>query len=352
MDTVEFEIAPGVFVGGNRPVFIIAEIGQNHQGSYLKARRLIRIAADCGVHCVKFQKSDIRSRFTEEALNRPYQNEHSFGATYGEHRRVLELSNENFVKLKQYAEELGLIFAATGMDQPSIDFLQHIGVPFFKIGSADTTNLPLLRHVSRYNKPLVISTGMTSEEDLSTVYYEILKSARDIAIMQCTSCYPTPSRYANLNVIQAYKNLYPGAVIGYSGHEEGVVESVAAVAAGAKIIERHITLHHSLKGSDHASSLNPVELRYFVKSIKIVEQAMGKFQKENQVCELDCYAKLGKTIVAANFLASGTYISEEDMAVKVSSRKGFDPLLFYQLVGRRLKEAVELDEPLMPSHFD
>ncbi|KAF8784627.1 Sialic acid synthase like protein [Argiope bruennichi] len=100
-DTVEFEIAPGVFVGGNRPVFIIAEIGQNHQGSYLKARRLIRIAADCGVHCVKFQKSDIRSRFTEEALNRPYQNEHSFGATYGEHRRVLELSNENFVKLKQ-----------------------------------------------------------------------------------------------------------------------------------------------------------------------------------------------------------------------------------------------------------
>ncbi|KAF8784626.1 Sialic acid synthase like protein [Argiope bruennichi] len=350
-DPVEFEIAPGVFVGDNRPVFIIGDIGQNHQGNYLKARRLIRIAADCGVHCVAFQKCDLQSRYTQEALNRPYEKEHALGATYGEHMRALELSNENFVKLKQYAEELGLIFTATGMDQPSIDFLQHIGVPFFKIDSADSTNLPLLRHVRRYNKPLVISTGITREEDLAKAYYEILWSAKNIAIMQSTSCYPTPSRYANLKVIKGYKNLFPRAVIGYSGHEEGLVESVAAVAIGAKIIERRITTGHSRKQSNHVSSLNPHELEHFVESIKRVEQAMGKFQKEIEVCELDCYTKLGKTIVAKRFLAKGIYISAEDLDVKSSVEKEFHPLRFCELIGRRLKKAVKRDVPLMSSDF-
>ncbi|XP_055926286.1 sialic acid synthase-like [Argiope bruennichi] len=351
MDPPEFEIAPGVFVGGNHPVFIIAEIGQNHQGSYLEATRLVQTAAECGVHCVAFHRSDVESRFTQKDLNRIYENEQSFGATYGDHMRALEILDENLINLKRFAEELGLIFTATGMDKMSIDFLQQIGVPFFKIDSADAANLPFLWYVSRYNKPLVISTGMTNEEELSRAYHEI-KSATNIAMLQCTSSVPVPSCSVNLNVMQAYKNLYPRAVIGYSDGGNKVVESVAAVSIGAKIIEGRITFDHCLKGSDHASSLDESELRYFVQSIKKVEEAMGNKKKEIQVCECDSYDEETKTIVATGSIARGTCISEEHMAIKISTRKGYEPLCFDDLLGKRLKNAIALDEPFLPSHFD
>ncbi|GBM62561.1 Sialic acid synthase [Araneus ventricosus] len=351
MPTVEFEIAPGKYVGGKHPCFIIAEIGQNHQGNVELAKALIQIAADCGVDCVKFQKTDLLSRFTAEVLKRPYEGEHVWGSTYGEHRKYLELAGEDFVELKKFSTDLGLCFAASGMDKPSTDFLNSLGVPFFKIGSADTTNLPLLKHLCRYNKPLVISTGMTTEADVCKMYDEVSKESQQIALLQCTSCYPTPPHNVNLNVMKAYKDLFPEAVIGYSGHEKGIGISLAAVASGAKILERHITLDHSYKGSDHKSSLEPQELKNLVDGIRRIEKAMGSNKKEFQECEKPCFEKLGKTIVASRFLESGTFLDEDAMDVKVSVKKGYDPINYYDLIGKQLKTEVEKDEAILSVHL-
>ncbi|XP_015923919.1 sialic acid synthase [Parasteatoda tepidariorum] len=344
----KFEITPGRWVGAKNPCFIIAEIGQNHQGDIETAKRLIQAAYDAGVDCVKFQKSNLKSRFTKEVLKRPYLSQNSWGKTYGEHRRHLNFTDKDFSKLHQYANNLGLCFAASGMDKPSIDFLDEIKVPFFKIGSADCTNLPLLRHASKYKKPLVISTGMAAKEDVCKVYSDVIKVNKSIAILQCTSCYPTPPSNVNLNVIKDYQKLFPQAVIGYSGHEVGIGISLAAVTLGAKILERHITLNHSLKGSDHAASLEPSEIRHLVCEVKRIEEAMGSSTKQVQECEVSCHEKLGKTIVTTKHLKSGTILEEDMIEVKVASNKGYDPINFYDLIGKELKQDMSEEQTIMP----
>ncbi|XP_035233669.1 sialic acid synthase-like [Stegodyphus dumicola] len=346
--TAGFQIAPGRYIGDEFPCFIIAEIGQNHQGDIHLAKNLMQIAADCGVDCVKFQKSDLNSRFTKAVVKRPYSSYHSYGETYGEHRKNLELSDEDFFELSQYAAAMGLFFTASGMDKPSIDFLNKLNVPFFKIGSADCTNLPLLYHASKYQKPLVVSTGMTNQAAVCKMYNEVLEVNKYLAILQCTSCYPTPPSNIHLNVIKTYKELFPRAVIGYSGHEVGLGISLAAVTLGAKIIERHITLDHSLKGSDHIASLEPMELRNLVCEIRRVEEAMGKCSKQIQDCELPCCKKLGKTIVTSKYLPCGTVLDEDMIDVKVAEHKGWDPINFYELIGRKLKRDLEEEQCILP----
>ncbi|GFT87030.1 sialic acid synthase [Nephila pilipes] len=343
---MEFEIAPGRLVGGNQPCFIIAEIGQNHQGDMEIAKQLIYRAVDCGVDCVKFQKSDLESRFTREILKRPYTSKNSWGDTYGEHRNYLEFTNAQIKELKQYAEKLGVIFSASAMDKESAEFLDYIGVPFFKIGSADTTNVPLLRYVSKFQKPLVISTGMTSQEDLVKMYGIVSKECQHIAILQCTSCYPVASACVNLNVLQVYADLFPQAVIGYSGHEEGIGISIAAITMGAKILERHITLDRSLKGSDHAASLEPKEFKKLVREIRNVEDAFGMREKEFELSEMPCYEKLGKTVVSSRNLQKGTILLEDMMDVKVAAEKGYDPINFYDLIGKKLKHDVRQEKAI------
>lgn len=343
-----FEIAPGRWVGDDCPCFVVAEIGQNHQGDIEIAKKLIQCAKECEVDCVKFQKTNIQSRFTQEVLNRPYKSVNSWGETYGKHREKIELTEQNFLELNQYSNSLGIYFTASGMDKPSIDFLNSLNVPFFKIGSADTTNLPLLKHASKYKKPLVISTGMTSSENVIKMYDEISQLNQCLAIMQCTSSYPTTPNEVNLNIIKTYADLFPKAVIGYSGHEIGIEISVAAVAVGAKILERHITLDHSLKGSDHAASLEPNELKQLVTEVRRIEDAMGSFKKEIQDSERPCYEKLGKTVVANKFLPRGTIIKEDMINVKVATKKGCDPIIFYDLIGKILKKDYKEEESIMP----
>ncbi|GIY42931.1 sialic acid synthase [Caerostris darwini] len=201
----QFNITSTRRIGDNSPCFIVAEIGQNHQGDISIARRLIDLAANSQVDCVKFQKSCLPKRFTKEVLNQPYTSENSWGSTYGEHRNFLEFSKEDFLNLKLYAENRGLFFAATGMDEVSVDFLNSINVPLFKVGSADATNLPLLKHIARFQKPLFISTGMSTEYEVQKMYEMISKENNCIALLQCTSCYPTPIENVNLNVIKHFK---------------------------------------------------------------------------------------------------------------------------------------------------
>ncbi|KAM9314125.1 N-acetylneuraminate-9-phosphate synthase-like [Pholidichthys leucotaenia] len=262
-----FELCPGRMIGGEHPCFIIAEIGQNHQGDIEIAKKMIKVAKDCGADCVKFQKSELEHRFTNKALARPYVSKNSFGKTYGDHKRHLEFSHDQYRELQEYAEEVGIFLTASGMDEKAVDFLHELNVPFFKVASADTNNLPYLEKTAKKGRPMVVSSGMQNMETMRQVYETVKKHNLNFTILQCTSAYPLAPENVNLRMITEYQKEFPDIPIGYSGHESGIEISLAAVALGAKVLERHITLDKTWKGSDHEASLDPGELAELVRSV-------------------------------------------------------------------------------------
>ncbi|BET01859.1 sialic acid [Nesidiocoris tenuis] len=328
------------------PCFIIAEIGQNHQGDVAVAQKLIDIAKDCGADCVKFQKSCLEEKFTRESLQRPYVGPNSWGSTYGEHKSRLELSCDDFKALQCHAKKIGIMFTASAMDPVSLDFLISLDVPFVKIGSGDSDNLPLIEEAAKSGKPLVISTGMQDLEGVKRVKDTVEHYHKNFAFLHCVSSYPTKAVDANLSAITTMKAEFPETVIGYSGHEEGFNISVAAAALGAKIIERHITLDKSMKGTDHACSLAPDELRQMIRNIREIESALGDGVKTIRKCEMPCFEKLGKTIVTSRDVKFGQILTAEDMKIKVAVKKGFLPHEFMELIGRTVNRDLTKDETL------
>ncbi|KDR20421.1 Sialic acid synthase [Zootermopsis nevadensis] len=271
----EIELAPGKWVGGSHPCFIIAEVGQNHQGDMDIAKSLIRAA------------------------------------------------------------------------KVSADALYSLAVPFMKIGSGDTNNFPLLQHVATKKVPLVVSTGMQNMETVHSVYNLLTAAKSQFCLLHCVSAYPTPAEDVNLRVIQTYKQEFPDTPIGYSGHELGTAISVAAVAMGAQVLERHITLDKSWKGSDHVCSLTPLEFLDLVNQVRIVEAALGNSIKQFQPSEEPCYNKLGKTLVAARDLSAGDHITADSVKVKVAEPKGCPAERYNDIIGKELVRDVQEDESIM-----
>jgi len=344
-----FEICPGRKVGEGQPCFIIAEIGQNHQGDIKIAKEMIKMAKDCGADCAKFQKSELEHKFNKEALARPYNSEHSWGATYGDHKRFLEFSHDEFRELKRYAEEdVGICFTASAMDLKAIDFLlDDLKVPFLKVPSNDTNSVAYLTHAAKKGKPMVVSTGMC---DLPTVRkaYETVKSFNsEFCVLQCTSTYPLRPSDVHLKCIELYQREFPDIPIGYSGHEDGIFISIAAVACGAKVLERHVTLDKSWKGSDHKASLNPEELKQLVDGIREVEAALGKPLKAIRASEEACRGKLGKSLVATKDLQAGDVLEESMLIVKVAEPHGVRPQWLCNVVGRKLLRDIAEDATLL-----
>eukprot|EP00118_Oscarella_pearsei_P026989 m.310628 g.310628 ORF g.310628 m.310628 type:complete len:354 (+) comp53289_c0_seq1:16-1077(+) len=351
---LEFEIAPGRRIGNGNPCFVIAEIGQNHQGDIEIAKRMIRLAKEAGADCAKFQKSELDHKFNKAALERPYLTPNSWGKTYGEHKRYLEFSHGQYRELKKFAEqEVGIIFAASGMDQAAADFLlDDLKMPFLKVGSGDTNNLPYLEHVAKKGAPLIISSGMQTIETMRQVYQTVKPINLKFAMLQCTSAYPLLPQDVHLRVISTYKKEFPDIPIGYSGHESGISITLAAVALGAKVVERHITLDKTWKGSDHAASLSFEELGDLVKNIRIVEEALGSPLKAMRPCEMFTHNKLGKSVVAACDIPAGAVLSIEMLAVKVAEPKGFQPERIYELVGKKTQKAIENDATVKEEDVD
>ena len=210
-------------------VFIIAEAGINHNGEMSKAKELIDLAKRAGADAVKFQKRTINRILTKEGLEKEYNTPNSFGKNYGKHKEFLELSFDQFRELKSYADEKDILFAASGWDEESVDFLDSLDVPFFKMASADLTNFPLLKHTAKKMKPMIISTGMADLNTVERAYELVSQINPNVAILQCTSSYPTLPKNINLNVIRSYQRDFQNAVIGYSGHETGTSISLGAV---------------------------------------------------------------------------------------------------------------------------
>ena len=325
--------------------WVIAEVGHNHQGDVEKCKRLFDAAKEAGANSVKLQKRDNRALFTKAQYDKPYENENSFGATYGEHREALEFGREQYLELQAYCRHIGITFFATAFDHASADFLANLEVPAFKLASGDLRNIPLLKHVASFDKPMIISTGGGSMDDVKRAYEAIMPINKQLAILQCTASYPTPAEEMNLRTITAYRDAFPDIVVGLSDHYNGIAMTVAAYVLGARVIEKHFTLNHTWKGTDHAMSLEPEGMRKMVRDLRRARAALGDGVKRTLKSEESALVKMGKSLFAARDLPAGHVLTVKDIAIK-SPGGGLPPYELERIVGKKLGRALKEDENL------
>lgn len=338
----------GIEISDGTEVFTIAEIGNNHQGDLEIAMKLADAAKAAGATAAKFQKRDNRTLFTKEMYEKSYDSENAFAPTYGAHREVVELDAAQFRDLKQYCDEIGILFSATPFEEHSADVLESIDTPFYKLASADLNNTPLLRHVASFGKPIIISTGYATIEDVDRAV-DILSPINDrFAILQCTASYPCDTQFLNLRVIETLRERYPEHVIGYSGHDGGTALPLIAYMLGARIIEKHMTLSRTMKGTDHVFSLTPDAMRRMVRDLKRIPTALGDGVKRRYDVEVPPMKKMQKRLVAARPLEEGAMVAAEDVIVRVPADNGegtLAPFHFDEIIGGRLTRDLPFEEP-------
>jgi N-acetylneuraminate synthase len=257
-------------VGNGHPCYVIAEIGINHNGDVDLAKRLISVAVASGCDAVKFQKRTVEIVYTAEELAKPREN--PFGATNGDLKRALEFDYEDFVEIDQYCRAVKIPWFASCWDEPSVDVINRFDVPCFKIASASLTDDNLLRYTRATGKPILLSTGMSTVEEIDHAVEVLGKD--NLVLLHACSTYPAYYEELNLNAIRTLEDRY-GIPVGYSGHESGLPSSIAAVALGACIVERHITTDRAMWGSDQAASLEPNGITKLVSYIRVVERSLG-----------------------------------------------------------------------------
>ena len=331
--------------------FVIAEIGHNHMGSLETCRELFRVAKECGVDAVKLQKRDNKTLYTKSLYNQVYDNPNSYGATYGQHREALEFGSAEYKELKDCAKELGLTFFSTAFDMPSADFLAAIDMPVYKIASGDLCNTPLLRHVARLGKPMILSTGGGSIDDIRRAVETVASFHNKLAILQCTAAYPCEYDELNLRVIETLRVEFPGLVIGLSDHERGISMSVAAYVLGARIVEKHFTLARTNRGTDHAFSLEPIGLKRTIRDLRRIRVSLGDGVKRTYPSEIKPLQKMMKSLYAKHDLKAGTVLGEDHIAFKSPGGAGFAPYRINEVLGRRVKIDLAEDTILLDEHF-
>ena len=340
---------PELHVDGKRiwddgPAYVIAEIGHNHQGDLEKAKALIHAAKESGVDAVKFQKRDNKRLFTRAFYDSPYENENSFGATYGEHREALELGKSDWFELSRYSREEGVAFVAAAFDEPSADFLAELGVDAFKFASGDLLNVPFLRYVAALGKPLLLSTGGGTIEDIDRAVNAIAALNRQLCVLHCTASYPAEVEDLNLSVIVTLKERFPELVIGLSDHHNGIAMAPVAYMLGARVFEKHFTLNHAWKGTDHAYALMPDGMRRFVRDLHRIPAALGDGMKRRLPSEEGPLRKMGKKLVAARDLPAGHVLAAEDVIAKSPADGGLSPYQLDELVGKRLLHPLSFEQ--------
>jgi N-acetylneuraminate synthase len=274
-------------VGDGHPAFVLAEIGINHNGDVTVAKKLIDVAVFAGCEAVKFQKRTVDVVYTPEELAKP--RESPFGETNGDLKRGLELGQPEYEEIDAYCRSKGIAWTASCWDEASVDFIDRFDPPFYKIASASLTDDALLRHTRAKGKPIVLSTGMSTIEQVD--HAVAVLGTDDLVLLHTCSTYPAQYPELNLRVIATLRERY-GIPIGYSGHETGIASSVAAAVLGACIVERHVTLDRSLWGSDHAASLEPNGIIRVIRDIRLVEQALGDSAKTVLPSEVPIMQKL------------------------------------------------------------
>lgn len=316
-------------------VFIIAEAGVNHNGSIDIAKNMIDSAKEAGVDCIKFQTYIATNIVSKNAPKAAYQVENS-EATSSENQyemlKRLELTFDNFVELRDYCRLVGIEFLSTAFDLESVDFLNSLGMLRWKIPSGEITNLPYLMRIGELKQQVILSTGMSSIEDVAAAVGALRdKGTTDIILLHCTTEYPTPFEEVNLLAMKTLANTF-GLPIGYSDHSIGITIAIAAVAMGAVVIEKHFTLDQTMEGPDHKASLEPKALKEMVEAIRNVEIAIGDGEKRPTRSELQNMVVARKSIIAKTLIHKGDIFSTDNLTVKRPGN-GISPMMWFEVIG-------------------
>jgi sialic acid synthase SpsE/sugar phosphate isomerase/epimerase len=337
--------AIGNCVIGEGRVYVIAEIGNNHNGSFDRAVEMIDLACQMGADCAKFQMRHLDEVYRFRTLNKQSED---LGTEYVvDLLKRFELSVEEHKMLAKYCAEKGIQYLCTPWDQKSVGILEDIGVPAYKVASADLTNLPLIQTIVSCGKPLILSTGMSTVAEVENSVSFLNGFDANFALLHCNSTYPAPLDDINLNWIRNLADIHP--LVGYSGHERGINVSLGAVALGACIIERHFTLDRAMEGPDHAASLTMAEFTRLIKGIREIERALGN-GKERRLSQGEMINRenLGKSLVANRVLSKGDVITDKDIKVR-SPGQGLSPQRFPELVGKKILRDLDEEDFFYPS---
>lgn len=335
----------GSFEIGTGRAFVIAEIGNNHNGSFERAVEMVDKARAAGADCAKFQMRHLDQVYRQRSLSKSGDD---LGTEYViDLLNRFELSVEQHRRLSEYCAQTGIPYMCTPWDSKSVEVLEGFGVPAYKVASADLTNLPLLDRLAQTSKPLILSTGMSTTDEVEITVAFLNKRGAKFALLHCNSTYPAPLHDINLKWMPALRQIHP--LVGYSGHERGINISLAAIALDACIIERHFTLDRTMEGPDHAASLTQSEFARMVEGIREIEQALGE-GKSRQLSQGEMINRenLGKSLVAASPIAKGTVLGPQHVKVR-SPGQGLSPQRYEALIGRTLQHDMGEEDFFYPS---
>ena len=324
-------------------VYIIAEAGVNHNGSFALACKLVDAAKNSGADCIKFQTFKAKNLVSKYAEKADYQKKTTGDSSQQEMLKKLELSYDEFLQLKEYCKEMGITFLSTPFDFESIDFLNSIDMEFWKVPSGEVTNLPYLVALAKTHKPVVMSTGMCEMKEIEDAV-AVLKQygTTNITLLHCNTEYPTPFEDVNLKAMQTMRDAFH-LEVGYSDHTKGIEVPIAAVALGATVIEKHFTLDRNMEGPDHKASLEPQELAEMVCCIRNIEKALGTGDKTPTPSEKKNIVVARKSIVAKSKIKAGDTLTEDNVTVKRPGT-GISPMKWFEVLGTKAVKDFDEDE--------
>lgn len=339
------QVGPNRWIGESEEPYVIAEIGINHNGSFELCKEMIKEAAHAGVDAVKMQKRTITEMYTKDALDMPYDKPYSFGRTYGEHKLALEFTDEQYFELQEFTHSLGVEFLVSGFDSTGFEFIEkQLNVPVHKVASPFITDYPLLKQVAEYGKPIFLSTGMHTIEEIKASV-EFIKQINDkIMVFHAVTMYPVPNNQVNLNVIRTFKEEL-GTLVGYSSHDTGVAIPAAAIALGACVIEKHFTLDRTMIGPDHAASAESRGMELIKKYSTVVWQSLGSTEREMNEHEQNARIKYGVSVTSRRDIPEGKMIEESDIMVKCPGG-GISPVEYWSLLGKRANKNILADKTI------
>ncbi len=329
---------------GCNHVFIVAEVGVNHNGGLDTAKKMIDIAKSVGCDAVKFQSFKAEKVISSKAALAPYQQNAIEGiSSQLDMVRNLEFGREEHIALMDYCRQKDIIFLSSAFDEDSADMLEELGIEAFKIPSGEITNIPLLRHIAYKHLPIILSTGMSTLNEIVEAVNAITSCGNsEIILLHCVSAYPAPIEEVNLKAMNTLKERF-SLPVGFSDHTEGIVASIAAVALGAQVIEKHFTLDKKMEGPDHKASLEPEELRHMVEVLRLVEKAIGDGEKKLCPSEKENVMLVRKSVVAVKDIVAGQRFTEQNITLKRPGY-GIQPSDIDKVIGRTAKVDIKADE--------
>jgi N-acetylneuraminate synthase/sialic acid synthase len=326
-------------------VFIIAEVGQNHQGELNLAREYIKVFANAGADAIKIQTRNNKYLFSTEGYNAQYQSENAFASTYGEHREHLELKPEWLPILKEDCVKYGVKFMSTPFDEPSLELLLRLDIDILKIASFDLGNLPFIDKMAKSGKPIVISVGGGKCDQIKSSIETIMKYHDDIAILHCVSEYPCQYNRLGLDNIKVLINQYPDFVIGSSDHFNGTLSGPVAYLQGARVFEKHVTLNRAWKGTDHSFALEPEGFRKFARDIKRVSHMLTPKPNE-ELGQEQVFKKLGKSLIAFKDIIQGQKIELDDLSGRIFNVQYIPVRESNKVIGKVAKVSISKGQPI------